>query len=354
MNFSMKYCAVISFTDFDFRPVKASCTPSSPGTDELMIGVVPGLISPQGRLFTHPQVKGCDIAFTLPLVCTLSGFSTAAFSAVSLLRSLHLVDRILLPVDPMGMDPDKACSLLVQAGYFLFTWPMPFQQSLKDNLASDPSSYIKAQAAAVEPFVPGAGKLLSKPVNALAAEVLKVEKQLYCLIPVEFIPINKEAEVESKTGPGHLAPDSSLTDLDLYALLTPVFSLSKEDFDRRLENTAGGYGVLIQSLPEAYRNNSLKDLCRKAEKDLELRLFLLRLIAGISRGNSFICGLSTWTPYAKAAALTASGQKQLPHIQEASWTTLLTRTEDGWDKMNLLDDSVKMILEKDTYSSFQL
>ena len=95
-------------------------------------------------------------------------------------------------------------------------------------------------------------------------------------------------------------------------------------------------------------------MCRKAEKDLELRLFLLRLIAGISRGNSFICGLSTWTPYAKAAALTASGQKQLPHIQEASWTTLLTRTEDGWDKMNLLDDSVKMILEKDTYSSFQL
>lgn len=336
----MKYSAVISFTDFDFTPLRAAF-PSSFAEDDLLLGIVPGRLSPQGHLYHSPRVKGCDIVLTLPSVCVLSDFTTAAFSAVSLLRSLHLIDRILVPVNPMNIDFEEAVQILIRTGYFLFTWPRPFQQALKDHLASDPSSYIKAQSAVIEPFIPKAGKLLSDPANALAAEVLKVEKQLYCLIPVEFVPS------------AAFSP-SLVTALNLYPLLAPFFALPRQDFDRRLENTAGGYGSLIRFIQDAYLKKDLDKLCLQAETNEEVRLFLLRFAAGISRGNSFICGLSTWTPYAKAAALTEKGQKQLPQIRKASWTPLLEKKGSGWDGINLLDDSVKMILEKDDYSSFHL
>ena len=309
--------------------------------------------------------SGADLVLVPTVIASLDREGTEIFTEAALISRFHCVDEIALPMS--GKTPGEE---LRRVAMFLFQEPRDFQKDVKKERAAGKTTE-EAKRICAERFVPGAGKILDDPLDRKSVEFLKCMYQLYLCVPVSWIPeceddardgcfpegdcAKEDSISESKQVPEGIRAKTSLferSEMDdvVYERLLRLGEEGREKFTARVKDTAGGTERIRKMAEQAgtgeirqETENRPEDETRllrallagmedrknglDREESVELRKFLLRLLAGIRMADGQMCAFYICCPYALIAAAADEKDEWLEEVRKTSWVPLLTAEE---------------------------
>lgn len=317
------------------------------------------------------RARGADLVMELPVYCTLTTYDTFAFAAVSMLEKLNCIDELIL------FTKNAEPGLLSRIVRFLFIESKEYQDTVK-RYRSEGRRFVRAQAAAVERYIPGAGEVLECNLNRKAVEYAKAMKRMYSTMKVCFYDVEKDGQPDKNTENADASIDrmkdadqsnARVTD-DSSAVWRNRISqglalqfreileeIPEEQQERYLNETAGGYAPETQRLLREYREHGIEDFEQFAETLAadgrpmnDVKRYLLRAILGIRQVDISICGLYSYALYARALGA-YENCAVFDQVKAASWIPVFSEN-DPEDKAAAkaaarMDDSGRILLEID-------
>ena len=254
---------------------------------------------------------GADLVIELPVYCTLSSPDTYAYAAISTLEMLHCVDELYIACHTNDI------SILERIVQFLFIENKDYQKKLKAYRKKGLSFY-QAEAKAVDEFIPGAGNILSSPVNLFATEYMRALKRIYSRIRPCFIQADS-------LSPLHVREETA----DNCPFISQLLYQELTDVSKNLDEIYGGTSMLTESIRETidsydHFNDFSARLQTPTRSHANIRRYMLNLLLHIRKADIAVARLYGFTLYFRILDASSRSFKAMEEIQKHTWTPLIS------------------------------